>query len=221
MTLARYQKIMRVLRHRQPDLSLLAEDVYKPHNLSAMLRTCDAVGVGKVHAVTPTGGLPTYNDTSASADKWVEVRVYDRLEPALEQLRQQNMQLLATTLSAKAVDYRQIDYTKPSCVIFGNEKNGVSEQAMAAADAHIIVPMVGMVQSLNVSVATAVIMFEAQRQRMLAGFYDSPQMDMRSMEVQAYQWLYPRQAALLTEQGAPFPHLDATGQVVATSEPIS
>lgn len=217
MTVARYQKIMRVLRYRQPDLSILAEDVYKPHNLSAMLRTCDAVGVGTVHAVTPTGGLPTYNDTSASADKWVDVQVYDDLAPALAKVQAQGMQLIATTLSESAVDYRQIDYTKPTCVVFGNEKNGVSDGMVARADAHIIVPMVGMVQSLNVSVATAVIMFEAQRQRMAQGFYDAPRLDARAMEIQAYQWLYPRQAQLLQEQGISqenFPSLDKDGNIL-------
>ena len=208
---------MRVLNHRQPDLSVLAENVYKPHNLSAMLRTCDAVGVGEVHAVHPTGGIPTYNETSASADKWIELVVHKDIGSACEHLRDKGMRLYATHLSTKAIDYRDIDYSQASCILMGNERDGVSEEASKLVDEHIIIPMMGMVQSLNVSVATAVVMFEAYRQRREKGLYDSSQISPRAKEIQAYKWLYPRQAALLTAQGIPFPKLDEQGQVIPNS----
>ena len=175
MTPQRRDKIARVLRHRQPDLTVLAEDVSKPHNLSAVLRTCDAVGIGTVHAVNPTGGVPTYNDTSASAHKWVRLHVHHTADAAFTALRSQNMQIYAAHLSDKAVDYRTVDYTQPLCVVLGNECQGVSPLAAALADKHIIIPMLGMVPSLNVSVAAAVILFEAQRQRLRAGLYDRPE----------------------------------------------
>ena len=152
---------MAVLRKRQSDLTILAENVYKPHNLSAMVRSCDAVGIGAVHALNPTGGVPTYNETSASANKWVEVRVLASLQEVKTTLS--GAQFLAAHLSDEAVDYREVDYTKPTCILFGNEKEGVSQAAAELADAHIVIPMLGMVPSLNVSVATAVILFEAQR----------------------------------------------------------
>lgn len=212
MTKERYDKIMRVLRRRQRDLSVLAENVHKPHNLSAMLRTCDAVGVPTVHALNPTGGVPTFNETSASAHKWVELKVHGSLSEARAALGK--VQLLAAHFSARAVDYRDVDYTKPTCVLFGNEKHGVSREAAEAADAHIIIPMLGMVQSLNVSVATAVILFEAQRQRLHAGFYDAPQLSEREMHAQAFRWLYPRQAALFEMQGLPFPPLGDDGSIL-------
>ena len=214
MTERRYRRISEVLAKRQPDLSVLAEDVYKPHNLSAMLRTCDAVGIGEVHAVTPTGGVPTFNETSASADKWVKLHVYDALADALETLRAQNMQLLAAHLSDEAVDYRDVDYTQPTCILLGNEKRGVSTEAALRADKHIIIPMLGMVQSLNVSVATAVILFEAQRQRRAAGMYDAPRLSQERINNQTFKWLYPREAKRLELDRQPFPKLDDKGYIL-------
>ncbi len=203
---------MRVLRRRQPDLTVLAENIYKPHNLSAMIRTCDAVGIGTVHAVNPTGGVPTYNATSASADKWTELVVHPSLSDVKTHLEDQGMQLLAAHLSGHACDYRDVDYTRPTCILFGNEKEGVSAEAATAADQHIVIPMYGMVQSLNVSVATAVILFEAQRQRRDAGLYDAPRLSERAMEEQAFEWLCPRQAETMRAKGEPFPALDDEGR---------
>ncbi len=218
MTARRYQRTLEVLSKRQPDLSILAENVHKPHNLSAMLRSCDAVGIGKVYALNPTGGVPTYNETSASAEKWVELAVYAGLEPALAEVRRQGMQVLAAHLSAEAIDYRDMDYTRPTCIILGNEKQGVSERAANAADGHIIIPMLGMVQSLNVSVATAVILFEAHRQRREAGFYDASRLSQSDIERQAFRWLHPREAEGLEAAGAPFPPLDEDGGIIAAKE---
>ena len=140
VTTERFQKIMRVLRHRQPDLTVLAEHVHKPHNLSAMLRSCDAVGVGAAHAVAPTGGVATFNETSASAEKWVRLYAHPSLDDVYRVLKEQNMQLLAAHFSPQARDYRDLDYTRPTCILLGNEKDGVSPQAASLTDAHIIIP---------------------------------------------------------------------------------
>jgi len=211
MTERRFRRVESVLHHRQRDLTILAEDVYKPHNLSAMLRSADAVGIGTVHAVTPTGGLPTYNATSASAEKWVDLRVYDQLDAALLAVRDQGMQVLVAHLSDHAVDYRDVDYVRPTCIVFGNERSGVSAAAAASADQHIIIPMLGMVQSLNVSVATAVILFEAQRQRRAAGCYDRPSLTAAERNAQSVRWLYPRVAAACDAQGIALPQLGHDG----------
>lgn len=213
MTAARYQKIQAILAKRQADLTVLAEHIHKPHNLSAMLRSCDAVGIGTVHAVNPTGGMPTYNETSASAHKWVNVQVHGSSEDALEHLQRQNMQVLAAHLSDEAVSYLDVDYTRPTCVVMGNERDGISEAVARYADAHIIVPMVGMVQSLNVSVATAVILFEAQRQRRVKGMYDQPQLPEAVRQAQAFRWLQPKQAARCDEAGVAYPELDEDGDI--------
>ncbi len=212
VTKERFQKISAMLDKRQPDLSVLAENVHKPHNLSAILRSCDAVGIGVVHAVNPTGGVPTFNETSASADKWVELKVHASLQGAHAALG--NVQLLAAHFSDHAQDYRDVDYTVPTCILMGNEKHGVSEEAAARADAHIIIPMLGMVQSLNVSVAAAVILFEAQRQRREAGFYDSSRLSEAERRRLAFGYLHPRQAAQLSALGQPFPALDGDGDIM-------
>jgi len=215
MTERRYRRIQEVLDRRQPDLTILAEDVYKPHNLSAMLRSSDAVGIGTVHAVRPTGGVPTYNATSGSAEKWVRLLVHDTLEGALSHLRAQGMQVLAAHFSDRAVRYDAVDYTQPTCVVFGNEKQGVTPDCAAAVDGHVVIPMLGMVSSLNVSVATAVILFEAQRQRRRAGLYDGDRLGEAERNALALRWLHPRQARWLEAQGLPFPRLLSDGSLPA------
>lgn len=205
MTQRRYRRIQEVLRFRQPDLTLLAEDVHKPHNLSAMLRTADAIGVDRVHATHPTGGLPTYSATSASAERWVELVVHPSLDAALAAVRAQGMAVYAAHFAPDAVDFREVDYTVPTCVLFGNERDGVSEAAAAAADARIVIPMLGMVPSLNVSVASALVMFEAQRQRRAAGAYDAPRLTPAERDARAFAWLFPREAARFRAAGLPLP----------------
>ena len=215
MTLRRYRRIQEVLRHRQPDLTLLAEDVHKPHNLSAMLRTADAVGVDRVHATHPTGDVPTFSATSASAERWVELIVHPSLDAALAAVRSLGMRVYAAHFAPDAVDFREVDYTVPTCVLFGNERDGVSATAAAAADARIVIPMLGMVPSLNVSVATALVMFEAQRQRRAAGAYDAPRLTAAERDARAVAWLYPRQAARLRSAGLPLPALTSEGELPA------
>lgn len=189
MTLRRRERVWDVLGRRQPDLTVLAEKVHKPHNLSAMLRSCDAVGIGTVHAVWPTGGVPTYNATSASAEKWIELIVHGDTPSAIAHLRSAGMRVYAAHLSDAATDYRDVDYSVPCAVVFGNEKEGVSPEAAELADQHVIIPMLGMIQSLNVSVATAVILFEAQRQRLAAGLYEAPRVAREELEARAADWL--------------------------------
>jgi len=213
MTQRRYRRIQEVLRFRQPDLTLLAEDVHKPHNLSAMLRTADAVGVDRVHATHPTGEVPTFSATSASAERWVELVVHPSLEAALAAVRAQGMRLIAAHFAPDAVDFREVDYTLPTCVLFGNERDGVSPAAAAAADAHVVIPMLGMVPSLNVSVASALVMFEAQRQRRAAGAYDAPRLTPAERDARAVAWLFPREAARLRAAGLPLPTLTPEGEL--------
>ena len=208
----RAARVFHVLDRRQADLTVVAEDVHKPHNLSAMLRSCDAVGIGTVHATAPSGEVPTYTSTSASAEKWVDLIVHDRIEDAIDTVHAQDMQVLAAHFSEDAVDYRDVDYTRPTAILFGNEREGVTPRAAARADRHVIIPMLGMVQSLNVSVATAVVLFEAQRQRRDAGMYDRPALDARARNDVAFRWLHPHAAVRLDAAGAPYPLLDSDGE---------
>ncbi len=189
VTPERLAKIRAVLDKRQPDLTVLMEQVHKPHNFSAILRSCDAVGVLEAHAIPPKRGIPTledeptlslegktHNDTSGSAAKWVDLRVHPDVLQAFAHLKSKGFQVLAAHFSERAVDYHQADFTQPTCILLGTEKWGVSQEAASLADQHILIPMMGMVRSLNVSVAAAVILFEAQRQRLGAGFYAKPRL---------------------------------------------
>ena len=175
VTERRRRRIQEVLDRRQPDLTLLAEYVYKPHNLSALLRTADAAGVGRVHAVHPHQGVPTYTDTSAGSQEWVEVVVHPDLPAALASLRGEGFRLIAAHLG-DAVPYDAVDYTGPTCFLIGNERDGVSADAAEEADVRVRIPMAGMVESLNVSVATGILLFEAVAQRRRAGRYGRPRL---------------------------------------------
>ncbi|WP_448568029.1 tRNA (guanosine(18)-2'-O)-methyltransferase TrmH [Thermus sp.] len=185
----RIKRLEAVLRRRQPDLTVLLENVHKPHNLSAILRTCDAVGVLEAHAVNPTGGVPTFNETSGGSHKWVYLRVHQSTEEAFRHLRERGFKVYATALREGTKDFREVDYTRPTAIVFGAEKWGVSEEALALSDGLIHIPMLGMVQSLNVSVAAAVILFEAQRQRLEAGLYDRPRLDPELYQKVLEDWL--------------------------------
>lgn len=213
MTRERLLRLKSVLDRRQPDLTVLMENVHKPHNFSAILRTADAVGIFEAHAVHPTGGVPTHHDTAGGAAKWVYLRVHPTVEDAIAHLRQRGFSVYATRLSPSAIDYREVDYTKPTAVIMGSEKWGVSDEAASLADAEIVIPMMGMVQSLNVSVAAAVILFEAQRQRMRAGRYDRVQLDAERYQRALFEWAYPEIARELREKGLPYPPLDDDGGI--------
>ena len=223
MTPERYAKILRVLRLRQPTLSVMMDQVNKPHNLSAILRTCDAVGAMTAHAVPPPN-MPlesfrsrVFEASSGSAHKWVEVREHSNTVDAIRELQGQGVQVLATHLSQRSIDYSQPDYTKPTCVLLGAEKFGVDDEAADAADANIVIPMMGMVQSLNVSVAAATILFEAQRQRVKAGMYATPQLPKPELERVAFRWAYPDLAAKYDERGEDYPYLDEDGQLMVKS----
>jgi tRNA (guanosine-2'-O-)-methyltransferase len=205
VTLERGNRIKDVLSKRQPDLTVLLERVHKPHNLSAILRSCDAVGVLEAHAVSLEGRVPTFSDTSASAEKWVPLITHADTPTAFKYLRSRGFQIVATHLSERAQDYRTVDYTRSTCVLLGAERWGVSDEAAQDADANIIIPMRGMVQSLNVSVAAAVILFEAARQRAEAGFYDAPRLEPATSQRLGYEWLHPREAEHYRSRNEPYP----------------
>jgi tRNA (guanosine-2'-O-)-methyltransferase len=189
VTEARRRRIEEVLRRRQPDLTVLLENVHKPHNLSAILRSCDAVGVLEAHAVNPTGGVPTFNETSGGSHKWVYLQVHSDIQTAIGHLRERGFRIYATALREDARDFREVDYTQPTAILLGAEKWGVSQEALALSHGAIKIPMLGMVQSLNVSVAAAVILFEAQRQRLKAGLYEHPRLDPELYQRVLEDWL--------------------------------
>ncbi|MGW9796640.1 tRNA (guanosine-2'-O-)-methyltransferase [Serratia sp. 121840015-2] len=209
-----------MLATRQPDLTVCLEQVHKPHNVSAIIRTADAVGVHQVHAVWPTTRMRTLVSAAAGSNSWVSVKTHRSIGDAVGHLKAQGMQILATNLSARAVDFREVDYTRPTCVLLGQEKTGITEEALALADQDIVIPMIGMVQSLNVSVASALILYEAQRQRQNAGLYrrDNSMLDEEEQQRLLFEGGYPVLANVAKRKGLPRPQIDEQGQVVASAE---
>lgn len=209
-----------MLAIRQPDLTVCLEQVHKPHNVSAIIRTADAVGVHQVHAVWPTTRMRTLVSSAAGSNSWVSVKTHRTIGDAVGHLKAQGMQILATNLSARAVDFREVDYTRPTCVLLGQEKTGITEEALALADQDIVIPMIGMVQSLNVSVASALILYEAQRQRQNAGLYrrDNSMLDEEEQQRLLFEGGYPVLANVAKRKGLPRPQIDEQGQVVASAE---
>jgi tRNA (guanosine-2'-O-)-methyltransferase len=168
----RLLRLESVIRNRQPDLTVVLENVHDPHNVSAVLRSCDASGVVEIQLVYNEDEFPKLGKkSSASAKKWVEHRDFDSIGKCYESLRKQGFIILATHLSKKSVSLYDLDLTKKTALVFGNEHRGVSDEAAAQADGVFMIPMFGMIQSLNVSVACAVALFEAVRQRILKGRY--------------------------------------------------
>jgi tRNA (guanosine-2'-O-)-methyltransferase len=210
----RYERLKQVLDKRQPDLTVLTENVHKPHNLSAIIRTCDSVGVLDVHAVNRHHDTPIYSQVAQGSEKWVKLNFYPDVETGIKHLQQQKHKVYAAHLSDIAVDYRLVDYTQPTAILLGTEKWGVTDGAADLVDGHIVIPMQGMVQSLNVSVANAVILFEAQRQRLEAGLYDRVRLDPETYKQIIFEWGYPDLAAMYSRQREPYPELDEQGQIL-------
>ena len=220
MTRERIRRLRHVLDRRQPDLTVLLDNVHKPHNLSAILRSCDAVGVLEAHAVWPDASLRRLRSSGAIAggsDKWTPVQTHPSIDAAIATLRTQGVEILAAHLSETAVDFRDVDYTRPVCFLMGAELFGVSDRAAALADRCVIIPMQGMVASLNVSVAAATLLFEAQRQRLAAGLYDRPRLAPEVYERRLFEWAWPRVAAHCRRTGVAYPALDAEGDVVGNA----
>lgn len=201
MTPERKARILAAAARRQADLTVFMERVHKPHNVAAILRSCDAVGVIEAHVVPPPGGIPRLNHTSGGAQRWVELHRHDQTAAGLANLKSAGFGLYAAHFSDRAVDFREPDYTRPTAIILGSEKLGVSEQALALVDQEITIPMQGLAQSLNVSVAAALILYEAQRQRQAAGLYAPRSLDESPWKELAERWVERDR----THRGIPLP----------------
>lgn len=211
----RFERLRAVLDQRMADLSVVLEHVHKPHNLSAILRSCDAAGVLEAHVISLRGRTPTFNDTALGSQKWVKLSSHDDTGTALSELKQRGFRLYGTHLGVEAVDYRDCDFTGPTAFVLGAEKWGLSETAAGLVDQAVFIPMRGMVQSLNVSVAAATLLFEALRQRRAAGLLPSQGEGLPAelYRQRLFEWAYPQVAAWCRQQGRPYPPLDADGAI--------
>lgn len=174
MTPERKAKLIDVLNKRQTDLTIVLENVFDPHNISAVMRTCDAVGVQEIHVLNTK--IPRHKKwgsrSSSSAAKWLTIHQYDDTEECFRQLRKRYSKILTTYLDSQATTLHEIDFTKSIALVFGNEHDGVSGEARSLADGNFIIPQAGIIRSLNISVACAVTLYEAFRQKNLAGHYN-------------------------------------------------
>lgn len=215
LTPRRYRRLRAILERRQIDLTILMDNVHKPHNVSAVLRTCDAVGIGTVHVVVPPGaGYSPRHDSAGGSGRWVDVRRHPDHEAAGRHLHAEGMQIVVAHLTDDAVDFRSIDYTRPTAVLLGSELDGPGADALAIADLAVTIPMFGAVASLNVSVAAAVILYEAQRQRSAAGCYDEPRLGPEAMQRLLFEWGWPEIAELCRRRGQEYPPLGPDGQIL-------
>lgn len=192
-TSRRQERIAAVLGRRQPSMSVVLEDVHDPWNASAVLRSCDAVGVMDVHLVYVNDPPPRKafdRKTSGSAAKWVTLHTHTSIEACYEHLRERGFTILASALRADSQDLYDLDFRQPTALVLGNEMRGISGIAGDLADGTYLIPMHGMVESLNISVACAVSLYEALRQRRAAGMYDTPALEPEALGHAQAEWLH-------------------------------
>ncbi len=186
----RTEKIEQTLTHRQPTLTVVLENIHDPHNVSAILRSCDAVGILQVHLLYTIEEFPEIaNPASSGAHKWLELIRHDSAQSCFNKLHSEGFRILATRLDPNATPLYKHDFTQPTAFVLGNEHRGISNEAATLADEHIYIPMMGMAESLNVSVASAVSLFEALRQRKERGMYDTPQLSPEILRSKKLEWL--------------------------------
>lgn len=212
MTPERYYKIKAVLDKRQPDLTVLMENVNKSHNLAAIIRSCDAVGILDAHAVSRFESIRMRQKAASGSSKWVRLHLHSTIESAIKVLKSTGHQIVAVHVDPAATDFREIDYCKPTVLLMGEELEGLTDRAIKQADACIKIPMAGMVQSLNVSVATALILYQALTQRQSAGLYNTCRLEKRVYQELFFEWAYPRIAKTLKLNGQTYPFVEAPDQ---------
>ena len=217
MTPERFEIITRVLSQRQPDLTVIADEVHKGRNMAAIVRTCDAVGIAKMYSVVPDNGYRPYRGTALGANKWVEVELCDKLRDGVKKVKAEGMQIVSAGLDEHAVDFREVDYTRPTALLMSNEKHGLSDLAKEHSDHIVTIPMVGMVESLNVSVAAAIILNEAQYQRQKAGMYATCRLPEQEFNRLFFRWAHPKITEFCDEKGLAYPALREDGEIIDPS----
>jgi tRNA (guanosine-2'-O-)-methyltransferase len=190
MTPERTEKLLSVLNKRQPDIAVVLENVFDPHNISAVMRTCDAVGIQEIYVLNTK--IPRHkkwgSKSSSSAAKWLTVHQFENAEECFKELRSKYSKIFTTHLSSGAIGLYEIDFTQSIALIFGNEHSGVSDEIRALADGNFIIPQVGIIQSLNISVACAVTIYEAYRQKEAAGHYNQRRLNDRQFDLLSKDW---------------------------------
>ena len=190
MTPERNERLSSVLNKRQPDLTVVLENVFDPHNISAVMRTCDAVGIQDIYILNTK--IPPHKKwgakSSSSAAKWLSVHQFTDASECFTELRKHFKKIYTTHLSTDAVGLHELNLTEPVALVFGNEHSGVSDEIIAMADGNFIIPQVGIIKSLNISVACAVCLYEAYRQKNNAGHYDKLKLEEEKFQILRTEW---------------------------------
>ena len=212
----RFQRLKSVLNKRMSDLTILIENVEKPHNLSAIIRSCDAVGVLEAYAIFNKEKFLTFNSTAQGSQKWVQINQYKETTEAIKILKNKGFKLYGTNLSPKSIDYRECNFTRSTAFVLGAEKWGISEEASSLMDEHIHIPMRGMVESLNVSVAASALLFEALRQRQVENLIpeSGEGMSKETYKTKLFEWAYPEVANWCKSEGKEYPSLNEKGEII-------
>ena len=185
----RIEKIKSVISARQYSLKIALENIHDPHNVSAIFRTCDAAGIPKVSLIYNLEPFPKIGKkSSASAFKWVEKEKFKSVKECYQKLRDDGFKIYASSLSDDAENIYKLDLTKKVVIVFGNEHRGLSDEAIELADKKFLIPMHGMVQSLNVSVSAAIVIYESLRQRKAKGMYDKSELSKKLLDELVNEW---------------------------------
>ena len=192
MTPERNERLTAVLHKRQPDLTIVLENVFDPHNISAVMRTADAVGIQDIFILN--NKIPPHRKwgakSSSSAAKWLTIHQYTNADECFAELRKRYKKIYTTHLSTDAVGLHQLNLTESVALIFGNEHSGISDEIISKADGNFIIPQVGIIKSLNISVACAVTLYEAFRQKSNAGHYDALKLNGTQLEILTTEWRF-------------------------------
>ena len=211
----RFERIKNVLNCRMKNLTVLVEAVNKPHNLSAILRTCDAAGVFEANFISEKDKVKTFNSTAQGSQKWVKLNNHETTISAVSELKKKGFKLYGTTLNERSTDYRNFDYSENTCFVLGAEKWGLSDQLISKVDESIFIPMSGMVQSLNVSVAASILLFEAIRQRESKSLLplNGEGLSTEEYEKTLFEWSYPELASIYRKSGNKYPKINQYGEI--------
>jgi tRNA (guanosine-2'-O-)-methyltransferase len=202
MTPERRHKLLNVLHKRQNNLTVVLENVFDPHNVSAVMRTCDSIGIQDIYILN--NRIAPHKKwgfrSSSSAYKWLTVHQFTDVEACMQQLRNNYSKIFTTFLGPGSIGLYDIDFTESIALVFGNEHFGVSEEIRAQADGNFVIPQQGIIQSLNISVACAVTIYEAYRQKSLAGHYTQPSMPAARMEGLLNEWGFKEEDLPITRE---------------------
>ena len=193
MTPQRFNRLTSVLNHRQPDLTIVLENVFDPHNVSAVMRTCDAVGIQDVYILNDR--IPPHKKwgykSSSTAAEWLSVHQFTDAEECFKEIKKNYQKIFISHLGKASVNLYSMDLTESIALVFGNETFGVSENIRKYSHGDFIIPQVGIIKSLNISVACAVTLYEAFRQKTEKGHYHRSRLSQSKMLELKQEWELP------------------------------